>query len=64
MTNLTSVNWTIGGISMANSDALYQTLVDAIVSDNLSEEYLRKVSGHMAPITVDRDRRHIEFHRF
>lgn len=64
MTNLTSVNWTVGGVCLTNSEAMYQNLVEAVTSDNLSEEHLREITGHRAPITVNREKRHIELHRF
>lgn len=57
----TAKNWSVDGINMTTSDSIYQKLVRAINEDNLSESYLQKITGHRAPIIVDRKKKHIQF---
>lgn len=71
MTNLTSVGWTVGGVSLTPSDSLYERLVEAINSNNLSTGYLRSISRDLvptkvalAPIKVDKDCKHIQYGAF
>lgn len=64
MTKLTNTNWTVGGIYMTPSDALYQNLEAAVTTGNLSENHLRKISGHAYSIRVDHQSQHIQFCNF
>lgn len=71
MTELTSVGWTVEGVSLTPSDLLYERLVEAITDDKLSPGYLRKISrklvptkAALAPIKVSKDRKHIQFGTF
>lgn len=57
-------NWTICGMNLVPSDEIYQKLVSAIESDNLSQEHLQKITGHYAPISVDTQHRVIIFFNF
>lgn len=58
---LANTNWTMSGIYLTSSDALYQDLVAAVTTGNLAEDYLRKISGHVYGICVDYKRQHIQF---
>lgn len=58
---LANTNWTIGGIYLTPSDALYQDLAKAVTTANLTEDYLRKISGHAYGICIDHKSQHIQF---
>lgn len=53
--------WTISGINVTSSDSIYQELVKAIQSGNLSEKHLQKITGSNAPILVNIPERTIQF---
>ena len=53
--------WQIDGMNLISSDAIYQKLVIAIETDELDEHHLQKISGHRAPIRVDRKNNRIQF---
>ena len=57
-------NWTVSGINLIPSDAIYQKLVAAIESGNLSQQYLQRITGSNAPISVDVEKRIIAFSSF
>ena len=54
-------NWVIYGINLIPSDSIYIKLKKAIESNNLSEEYLQKITGHLLPIHVNFSERSITF---
>lgn len=54
-------NWTIHGINLISSDSIYQKIVEAINEDTLEQTYLQKITGHLAPIIVDKKRKVIKF---
>ena len=60
-TKLRPTSWTVGGICIISTDAIYQKLVECINQNNLEEAYLQKVTGHRLPIHVDHKRQHIQF---
>ena len=60
----TKGTWKIHGINMIPSDSIYQIVKDAIESDNLSEEYLQKETGHRLPIFIDKQKKTITFSNF
>lgn len=60
----TKKNWTITGINLVPSDSIYEKLVSAIESGNLSERYLQQITGSCAPITVNMQARSIAFSNF
>ena len=60
----TKGTWNLHGINLLTSDSIYQKVKDAIETDNLSEDYLQKVTGNLAPITVNIPERTVSFSRF
>lgn len=54
--------WELVGINVISTDSIFQKIQKAIAEDNLEESYLQKVTGHMAPIHVDRKNRVIHFY--
>lgn len=54
-------NWTLFGINLIPSDSIYKKVVKAIEEDNLSEDYLQKVTGSNNPIIVDKSKKTIQF---
>ena len=57
-------NWTVTGINLIPSDSIYQKLVSAIESGNLSQQYLQRITGSNAPINADTKKRIIAFSNF
>ena len=60
----TKGTWNLHGINLLTSDAIYQIVKDAIETDNLGQDYLQKVTGHLAPITVNIPEKTILFSSF
>lgn len=56
-----NMKWKIEGINLIPSDSISQKLKKAIESNNLEESYLQKLTGHLAPINVNRKERVIQF---
>lgn len=54
-------SWRIFGIALTPSDSIYTSIREAIEENKLSQEYLQKVTGHLAPIIIDMDERSICF---
>ncbi len=61
---LGTTGWTLSGIYLTTSDAMYEKLLDAVTTGNLSIDHLRQITGHRYPIIVDLKRRHIELCSF
>lgn len=58
---LKTSKWTVSGINLISSDAIYQKLEEAIRTGNLEESYLQKITGHRLPILVNKKDHHIQF---
>ena len=56
--------WTIYGLNLIPSDAIYLRLKEAIEQDRLDQKYLQYITGHNGPIIVDRKKKTIEFLSF
>lgn len=59
--NVANRIWKIHGISLLPSDSIYLKLKDCIESGTLSEDEIRKFSGHMAPIEINKESAEITF---
>lgn len=60
----TKKNWTVHGINLIPSDAIYQKLQKAIEEGELSQQHLQKITGHNSPILVDEKKSSIQFLNF
>lgn len=58
---LGTTGWTFGGINLSSSDAMYQSLVEAVKAGELSVAHLRQITGHRYPIVVNHQKKHIQF---
>lgn len=57
-------NWKISGINIIPSDSIYINIQKAIEEGNLTQEYIQSVTGHLAPIYINKDSRTITFASF
>ena len=60
----TTGNWKIRGINLISSDSIYQKVKSAIESGNLSQSFIQKETGHLAPIEVNMAEQSITFSNF
>lgn len=60
----TKGTWNIFGINLISSDSIYQTIKKSIEEGIVSQEYLQKFTGNIAPIIVDNSEKTIEFLSF
>lgn len=58
---LETTGWTFSGMTLTPSDALYQTLVEAVKSNPVTEKSLQKATGHLYRIDIDYEKQHIDF---
>lgn len=56
--------WEILGINLIPSDSMYGDIKSAIEGNNLTESYLQKKIGHLAPISINFQQRQIAFSSF
>lgn len=63
MTTANRGTWKIFGLNIIPTDSIFSTIKEAIDSGNLSQSYLQKYTGHLAPITFDLENHYITFHR-
>ena len=54
-------SWKVSGINMVPSDSIYQAIVSAINAGKTEQNYLQDVTGHRAPILVDKKAQTIQF---
>jgi len=56
--------WKLSGICLIPSDSIYQEVKKAIEEDNLTQGYIQGVTGHLAPIIIDKNEKTISFQSF
>lgn len=59
--NTENGTWKVMGLNLTPTDSIYQMIVSAINSNNLEQNYLQDVTGHRAPILVDKKAQTIQF---
>ena len=60
----TNGTWAISGINLISSDSIYLNIKKAIEEDRLDQSYLQDLTGHRAPIVIDRKEKTIMFYSF
>lgn len=60
----TKGTWKIYGVYFTPSDSFHDIVKMAIESGNLRQSYLQQITGHRAPIQVDRASKEIHFLQF
>lgn len=63
MTVAKGETWKIFGLNIIPSDSIFSKIKEAIDSGNLSQSYLQKHTGHLAPIVIDQENQSIDFYR-
>lgn len=58
---LGTTGWTFSGMNLTTSDAMYQSLVEAVEAGDVSIAHLRQITGHRYPIVLNQQKKTIQF---